>query len=76
MAAPALPASRRDDYRALYDEFRWHVPEHFNLADVCCGRWARSPAGWSERSVVSRPWWRQPMPRSTVGPCCRPHRPL
>ena len=44
MAAPALPASRRDDYRALYDEFRWHVPEHFNLADVCCGRWARSPA--------------------------------
>ncbi|CAG9184243.1 acyl-CoA synthetase [Cupriavidus pinatubonensis] len=44
MAAAALPASRRDDYQALYDSFRWHVPEHFNLAEACCGRWARDPA--------------------------------
>lgn len=44
MAAPALPASRRDDYRALHEQFGWYVPEHFNLADVCCSRWARSPA--------------------------------
>ncbi|EHP38593.1 acyl-CoA synthetase [Cupriavidus basilensis OR16] len=44
MAASALPASRRDDYPALYAQFQWHVPEHFNLADACCGRWARDPA--------------------------------
>jgi acetyl-CoA synthetase len=44
MAAAALPASRRDDYQALYDSFRWEVPSHFNLAEACCGRWARDPA--------------------------------
>ncbi|ESJ23890.1 AMP-binding protein [Cupriavidus sp. HPC(L)] len=44
MAAPSLPDSRRDDYSALYRDFRWHVPEYFNLAEACCGRWARDPA--------------------------------
>lgn len=44
MAAAGLPASRRDDYQALYDTFRWEVPAHFNLAEACCGRWARDPA--------------------------------
>jgi len=31
-----------DRYRAIYDDFRWHVPERFNLAEVCCARWARA----------------------------------
>ncbi|WER44762.1 AMP-binding protein [Cupriavidus sp. WKF15] len=44
MAAAGLPASRRDDYQSLYDTFRWEVPAHFNLAEACCGRWARDPA--------------------------------
>ena len=30
-----------DSYAALYRDFRWHVPQHFNIADMCCGRWAR-----------------------------------
>src|SRR4029450_8462889 len=30
-----------DQYRALYTEFRWHVPAEFNIADVCCRRWAQ-----------------------------------
>ena len=30
----------RDQYRALYDDFRWHVPREFNIAEVCCRRWA------------------------------------
>ncbi|MEQ1684844.1 MAG: AMP-binding protein [Burkholderiaceae bacterium] len=30
-----------DDYAALHAGFRWHVPELFNIADVCCARWAR-----------------------------------
>ncbi|MEO8808418.1 MAG: AMP-binding protein, partial [Burkholderiaceae bacterium] len=30
-----------DDYAALHAGFRWHVPEQFNLAAVCCARWAR-----------------------------------
>ena len=31
-----------DQYAALHAGFRWQVPTHFNLAEVCCGRWARS----------------------------------
>ena len=31
----------RDQYRALYDNFRWHVPREFNIAEVCCRRWAQ-----------------------------------
>lgn len=27
-------------YQTLYEEFRWHVPARFNIADVCCQRWA------------------------------------
>jgi acetyl-CoA synthetase len=28
-------------YDALYSGFRWSVPERFNIAEVCCARWAR-----------------------------------
>jgi acetyl-CoA synthetase len=30
----------RDDYRTLYEQFRWHVPREFNIAAVCARRWA------------------------------------
>ncbi|PZP34407.1 MAG: AMP-binding protein [Roseateles depolymerans] len=30
-----------DNYEALHAAFRWQVPEHFNIAEACCGRWAR-----------------------------------
>jgi acetyl-CoA synthetase len=30
----------RDRYQELYDRFRWEVPERFNIATACCGRWA------------------------------------
>ena len=29
-----------DQYDTLYNQFRWHVPATFNIADVCCTRWA------------------------------------
>jgi acetyl-CoA synthetase len=32
-----------DHYDALYRNFRWQVPEYFNVADVCCRRWAQQP---------------------------------
>ena len=32
----------RDNYAAMHANFRWHVPERFNIADWCCGRWARA----------------------------------
>jgi acetyl-CoA synthetase len=31
----------RDQYRALYESFRWHVPQEFNIAEVCCRRWSQ-----------------------------------
>ncbi len=37
----------RDQYQALYQSFRWHVPQEFNIAAVCCQRWAQ------ERSRVA-----------------------
>ncbi|MBB2918091.1 acyl-CoA synthetase [Cupriavidus alkaliphilus] len=53
MAAAALPASRRDDYRALYDSFRWEIPAEFNIAEACCGRWARDPASMDRIAVYT-----------------------
>ncbi len=32
-----------DHYPTLYSDFRWLVPRHFNIAQVCCERWARDP---------------------------------
>jgi acetyl-CoA synthetase len=31
-----------DRHAALHREFRWQVPVRFNIADVCCARWARN----------------------------------
>ena len=30
-----------DHHAQLHRQFRWQVPSHFNMAEVCCGRWAR-----------------------------------
>jgi len=30
-----------DRYAQLHADFRWRVPEDFNIAEACCGRWAR-----------------------------------
>ena len=32
-----------DHYAQLHADFRWSVPDTFNMAEVCCGRWARGP---------------------------------
>ncbi|MBV9890118.1 MAG: AMP-binding protein [Rhizobacter sp.] len=31
-----------DRYAELHAGFRWHVPHDFNIAEVCCTRWARA----------------------------------
>ena len=38
-SAPSAPPA--DRHALIHAEFRWHVPARFNLAEVCCGRWAR-----------------------------------
>lgn len=32
-----------DRYHEIYTSFRWDVPEHFNVFEVCCRRWADDP---------------------------------
>ncbi len=38
---PNLPIG--DNYAALHGNFEWLVPEKFNIAQVCCARWANTP---------------------------------
>ena len=33
----------RDNYARMHAGFGWQVPEIFNIAQVCCTRWARRP---------------------------------
>lgn len=33
----------RDNYASLHGQFRWLVPDEFNIAEVCSRRWARAP---------------------------------
>ncbi len=37
-------APMADNYARLHASFGWLVPEQFNIAEVCCRRWAESPA--------------------------------
>ncbi len=32
---------RGDGHASLHQRFHWQVPEYFNIAQVCCGRWAQ-----------------------------------
>jgi acetyl-CoA synthetase len=41
-----------DAYAALHAGLHWQVPRRFNIADVCCRRWARQPATAARAAVV------------------------
>jgi len=42
-------------YERLHAEFRWRVPGDFNIADVCCTRWARdTPDAVAHRASVTQ----------------------
>ena len=34
-----------DHHAELHAGFRWHVPARFNIAEVCCARWAKRTPG-------------------------------
>ena len=40
-AASANPLATDDRHALLHQGFGWQVPERFNIAEVCCARWAR-----------------------------------
>ena len=39
-------------YAQLHGEFRWAVPEHFNIAQVCCQRWATAQNATKNVAVI------------------------
>jgi acetyl-CoA synthetase len=41
----------RDNYPRMHAGFRWQVPEYFNIAEVCCRRWAER-ADALERTAI------------------------
>ena len=44
----------QDQYDMLHSQFRWHVPEDFNIAQACCTRWAKeTPHAVAIREHVS-----------------------
>jgi acetyl-CoA synthetase len=32
-----------DHYQSLYNDYRWEVPKHFNITEVCCTQWTADP---------------------------------
>ncbi|MEO8122223.1 MAG: AMP-binding protein, partial [Rhodoferax sp.] len=42
-STPSPAAAPADCYAQLHDRFEWLVPEKFNIAQVCCARWAALP---------------------------------
>jgi len=41
---PELSVSQaRDNYARMHAGFGWQVPQRFNIAQACCGRWAQRP---------------------------------
>ena len=35
-------SAQPDNYAAMHQGFEWQVDEYFNIAEVCCSRWARA----------------------------------
>ena len=42
-----------DAYETVHRQFAWQVPDKFNMAEVCCGRWARSPQHQHARAILA-----------------------
>ena len=40
-----------DNYSQLHGSFRWQVPAQFNMAEVCCARWAARPDAASRIAI-------------------------
>jgi acetyl-CoA synthetase len=41
----------RDNWAAMHGGFGWRVPRRFNIAQVCCGRWAEAPDAASRVAI-------------------------
>ena len=59
--AAALSGPVTDRHAAIHGGFRWQVPARFNIAEACCGRWARE----TPRAPAIR-WQREDGARGTL----------
>ncbi len=41
-----------DNYAALHSGFRWQVPKHFNIAEVCSRRWVKLKGAGTRVAIV------------------------
>ncbi len=41
-----------DAYETVHRQFSWRVPAVFNMAELCCGRWARSSKYQHARAIL------------------------
>ena len=48
-----LQSGQIDNYDRLHAGFEWLVPEQFNIAQVCCGRWAALPDAASRMAIYA-----------------------
>ena len=42
-----------DHHAQVHSQFRWQVPAQFNMAEVCCRRWAATPALGRETALIA-----------------------
>jgi acetyl-CoA synthetase len=52
------PVGLPDHYVAMHQGFTWQVDEYFNIAEVCCSRWARADAHKPDaiKNIAIRPY--------------------
>jgi acetyl-CoA synthetase len=43
----------RDNYARMHAGFGWQVPQDFNIAQVCCTRWAQGPDAGERTAIVA-----------------------
>ena len=43
----------RDNWPVMHGGFGWQVPDAFNIAQACCGRWARQPDAAQRVAIVA-----------------------
>jgi len=44
---------QRDNYDSLHGQFRWQVPDDFNIAEVCSRRWAQASDGGQRIAIYA-----------------------
>jgi acetyl-CoA synthetase len=52
MAQASATSTSHDFYAAMQQGFGWHVPEHFNMAEMCSRRWATQPDAAKRVAIV------------------------